>query len=134
MLSLGQFKLTDPQSMISQCQLLIYYGDSLYENQEYKRAEVNWNPVWCEILNNLLSLIKPGCVSMIESQQTRVCLKIYILTLTLIPGKQRQEFHVSDKEPLLECYVLWQASSSCLWSMDSMDYYTQTLLLIFNFI
>lgn len=38
-LSLGQFKLTDPQSMITQCQLLIYYGDSLHENQEYRRAE-----------------------------------------------------------------------------------------------
>ena len=90
MLSLGQFKLTDPQSMISQCQLLIYYGDSLYENQEYKRAEVNWNPVWCEILNNLLSLIKPGGVSMIESQQTRVCLKIYILYNSHIdPGQTK---------------------------------------------
>lgn len=40
MLSLGQLRPGDPQSMVTQCQLLIYYGDSLHENQEYKRAEV----------------------------------------------------------------------------------------------
>ena len=38
--ALSQCRTTDPQSMATQCQLLMYYADSIYENQEYKRAEV----------------------------------------------------------------------------------------------
>ncbi len=38
--TLSQSRTTDPQAMATQCQLLVYYADSIYENQEYKRAEV----------------------------------------------------------------------------------------------
>ena len=38
--ALFQCKTSDLQAMATQCQILVYYADSIYENQEYKRAEV----------------------------------------------------------------------------------------------
>ncbi|XP_028400732.1 anaphase-promoting complex subunit 7-like [Dendronephthya gigantea] len=91
---------TDPQSMAIQCQLLVYYADSLYENQEYKRAEKQYQSA-LQLKKNLVKKKYKPQSSIPVVSEVDVRYKIYLCqmkfndyksaqkTLDDIPPKQR---------------------------------------------
>lgn len=125
MLSLGQLRPGDPQSMVTQCQLLIYYGDSLHENQEYKRAEKYYQSALQLKKSIVKNKLKPSTSNPLISE-VDIRYKIYLCqmeqkqfkdalkTLDDIPQKQRTTkimmclaklYHkIGVERPAIACY------------------------------
>ena len=88
--ALSQTRTTDPQALATQCQLLVYYADSMYENQECKRAEKYYQ----NALQLKKSLVKkkykpPSSTPLVS--EVDICYKIYLCQMKLKDYKSAQK-------------------------------------------
>ncbi|CAB4004967.1 anaphase-promoting complex subunit 7-like, partial [Paramuricea clavata] len=88
--ALSQCRTTDPQSMATQCQLLVYYADSIYENQEYKRAEKYYQSALQLKKNLVKKKYRPPSSTPVVSE-VDVRYKIYLCQMKLKDYKSAQK-------------------------------------------